>query len=140
MKRAHYVVLVALLTMLLAGCGSPPPIPEEAINGAYDVINQYDGVRESLVDVQGRKIVLVLIVSPATSEQYAKQLGENFARALAAWASSHSEDFKGLPTKEYLGKLYELYDLDIRVAWNADHVIAHGIKTRGKYNSIRWID
>lgn len=92
------------------------------------------------MDVQGRKIVLVLIVSPATSEQYAKQLGENFARALAAWASSHSEAFKGRPTKEYLGKLYELYDLDIRVAWNANHVIAHGIKTRGKYNSIRWID
>lgn len=138
MRVSRNVGVLVLLAALLSGCaGKPPAVPDAAVDHAYSTINGYPEVRDSLVQIEDRDIGLVLVVPPATSTGTARQLGENFARALAAGAAIHDREFS-LPSGNNLGSLYEHYNLQIVVAWSPDNVIVQGAKARGANNSIRW--
>lgn len=132
------VLGILVLALALAGCSAPPEIPQAAIDHAYDVMAGYQGVRETLVTVKDGRVQLVIVTDPSITPQYARQLGDNFARALASGAAIHRpKDFK-TPAKDYLGGLYEKYDLEVVVAWSADNIIAQAVKTKGANNSLRW--
>src|SRR5690625_2509 len=105
-----------------------PHINEEAINHAYDVINDYDMVKDPYIEVskEDKKITLAIVVNAATNEEHAKDLGDNFARALASGVSIYSEDDLKSPSKDNLGELYDSYDLQVGIGSSPDDFIARG--------------
>src|SRR5699024_1780870 len=99
-----------------------PDISEYAMNHAYDIINDYDMVKDSHIEVskEDKKITLVIIVNAATNEEHAKELGDNFTRALASGVSIYSEDDLESPSKDNLG---EIYDLHVGIGTSPDNFI-----------------
>src|SRR5690625_5110493 len=89
-----------------------PHISEEAINHAYDVINDYDMVKDPHIEVskEDKKITLAIVVNAATNEEHAKDLGDNFARALASGVSIYSEDDLKSTCKINICVVYDSYD------------------------------
>lgn len=114
-------------------------INDQAKNHAYDIINDYEMVKDSHIKVSetDEEITLAIIVNNATNEEHAKELGDNFARALASGVAIFSEENLESPSKEYLGELYEIYDLDIGVGTSPDDFIARGYMISGGSN-ITW--
>src|SRR5699024_11704497 len=84
-----------------------PDISEYAMNHAYDIINDYDMVKDSHIEVskEDKKITLAIIVNAATNEEHAKELGDNFTRALASGVSIYSDDDLEYPNQENLGQI-----------------------------------
>lgn len=107
-----------------------PVINERALDHAYSIINGYDMVRDShiAVDPENQTITLAIIVGATTNEEHAKDLGDNFTRALASGVAIYSEEDYRSPTKHDLGELYDYYDLHIGVGTSPDHFIARGAK------------
>ena len=107
-----------------------PVINERAIDHAYSIMNGYDMVRDShiAVDPENQTITLAIIVGAATNEEHAKDLGDNFTRALASGVAIYSEEDYRSPTKHDLGELYDYYDLHVGVGTSPDHFIARGAK------------
>lgn len=66
---------------MLAACSSAslPEIPQEAIDEAVAFIMGETLVRDAAIVVDGDTVSLAVIVSAATSTQYAQTIGENFA-------------------------------------------------------------
>jgi len=153
MKRKIFMILVLLLSVLAACSTSEdttsneeteetkeesdkdkkstdeiPNINEEAMNHAYDIINDYDMVKDTHIEVseEDKKITLAIIVNAATNEEHAKELGDNFARALASGVSIYSEDDLESPSKDNLGELYDSYDLQVCIGTSPDDFIARG--------------
>lgn len=96
-------------------------------------------VKDSHIEVseEDHEITLAIIVNNATNEEHAKELGDNFARALASGVSIYSEENIESPSKDFLGELYEVYDLDIGVGTSPDDFITRGYMTSGGSN-ITW--
>ena len=87
-------------------------------------------VRDShiAVDPENQTITLAIIVGAATNEEHAKDLGDNFTRALASGVAIYSEEDYRSPTKHDLGELYDYYDLHVGVGTSPDHFIERGAK------------
>src|SRR5690625_7323101 len=100
-------------------------INEEAINHAYDVINDYDMVKDPYIEVskEDTKITLAIVVNAATNEEHAKDLGDNFVRELASGVSIYSEDDLESPSKNNLGEIYDFYNLHVDVGTSTDNFI-----------------
>lgn len=92
---ARYRVIVLILSGLVVLIGCDPesqtraepqiptaiPTPERVdTQTILSQIESYDSVRDAAIKQDGRQLSLVLIVDYATSEEYAKELGENFVR------------------------------------------------------------
>ncbi len=88
MKKWHLVIAVLSIVLLAISCGPttpPPEISDDAKSMAIDGIMGYDRVRDAAILQDGRKLSLVIIVDYGTSEEYAKQLGDNFVRMVKAF-------------------------------------------------------
>lgn len=112
-------------------------ISEDAINHAKDVIGGYEQVKDSLVEVKGDKVTMVIVVGAATNEETVKSLADNFVRALASGASIYGETELKAPDKDSLGELWEHFDLQIGVGSGPDNFIAQGAKA-STASKIKW--
>lgn len=146
MKKRLLILITILLSALLVACSESendveevPEISDLALEHAYSIINDYDMVKDSHIEVleEEKKIILAIEVNAATNEEHAKELGDNFARALASGASIYSEVELKSPENEYLGELYDFYDLQIGVGTGADNFIAQGAKVKSA-SKITW--
>lgn len=97
-------------------------IPEEAINMAVDTTKQDQLVTDAHIEVNDDRILISIIVNAAITEDKAKEVGENAVRQLAAFSGY------GTPTKDYLGEIYDHYDLMVGVGTGPDNIIAQGAK------------
>lgn len=134
-----YVPLIALAVILTA-CGGPPPaVPQAAIDDAVAFITQDPMVRDAAIRIEDRQIVLAIVANRAINQQYARQLGDNFARYFATATAGRSDDerLKEGPSKDYLGALWDHYDMQVIVAVDADNVLVQGAKARTA-KAIRW--
>lgn len=142
-KTAHHLLsclsLVVLAIVLTACGGSPPAVPQAAIDDAVAFITQDPMVRDAAIRIEDRQIVLAIVANRAINQQYARQLGDNFARyfatATATWASD--ERLKKVPTRDYYGGVWEHYTGTIVIAFDADTVFQRGTLARGA-SAIRW--
>lgn len=130
-----------LFALLVTGCGSGeekelPNIPDEAKQLAIDQVKQYDEVQDAYVGVEGDEISLAIVVQPGTSEETAKELGDNFARLVSSMAASLNDELKGT-AKDNLGEIYNYYDLHVGVGTGPDDFIVQGAKVTGS-NNITW--
>src|SRR5690606_7006958 len=107
-----------------------PAIPTEAQEMAISEIKKDTLVKDAAVVIEGDTINLAIVVNAATNEDYAKQLGENFARLLSTMTSIHSDVKLKSPTKDYLGELWDHYNLNIGVGTGPDHFIVQGAKVK----------
>ncbi|PZM64825.1 hypothetical protein [Paenibacillus dendritiformis] len=108
-----------------------PIITDEIKEFALSIITGYDAVKDAHIEVATEKtqIILALQVDASTSKDVAKELGDNFARALASGAAILGERDLKSPTKDNLGNLYDYYDLQIGVGTGNDSkFIARGAK------------
>ena len=90
---ARALVLILSSLIVLIGCDPesqtptepqiPTAVPTPERIDTQTILSQiasYPRVRDAAIKQDGRQLSLVLIVDPATSEEYAKELGENFVR------------------------------------------------------------
>jgi len=107
-----------------------PAIPTEAQEMAISEIKKDTLVKDAAVVIEGDTINLAIVVNAATNEEHAKRLGDNFVRMLASFTAFFNEnDLKG-PTKDYLGELWDYYNLNIGVGTGPDHFIVQGAKVK----------
>jgi uncharacterized Zn finger protein (UPF0148 family) len=112
-------------------------ISDDAINFAKDVIGDYDQVSDSLIEVNGNKITMVIVVGAATNEETAKSLADSFVRALATGVNMYGDVELKAPDKDSLGELWEHFDLQIGVGSGPDNFIAQGAKV-STASKIKW--
>jgi len=142
-KTAHHLLSclsLVVLAIVLTGCGgSPPTIPQAAMDDAVAFILQDPLVRDAAIRIENDQIVLAIVANRAINQQYARQLGDNFARyfatATATWASD--ERLKKVPTRDYYGGVWEHYTGTIVIAFDTDTVFQRGTLAKGG-RSIRW--
>ena len=122
MKKWYLIPAVLAITLLVVSCAPtapPPEISDDAKNMAISVIKDYPLVRDAAIIQDGRKLSLVIIVSYATSEEHAKELGDNFVRLVKTF----SEDE---PPKKEIGE--GIYDYLIGVYYPNEEEVALGAK------------
>lgn len=106
-----------------------PEIPDEAKKIAVDQIKMETLVEDALVQVEGDKVILAIVVNAATNEETAKEYGDNFARMLSSMTDAYNEDVDlDSPTKDYIGGLWDYYDLQVGVGTGPDNFIVQGAK------------
>ena len=141
MKLWHWVVaLVVGVPIVMMLTASPAPdIPQTAIDMATSTIMMDPQVVDATVVVDGRDVGLAIVVRRSTSPEYGRQLADNYARLLSGQASFYSDDkrLKEGPSRDYLGSLWDHYDLRVVVAFDADNVLVQGAKARTAA-AIRW--
>ncbi len=112
-------------------------ISDDAFNFAKDVIGDYEQVSDSLVEVNGDKVTMVIVVGAATNEETTKSLADNFVRALASGVNMYGNVELQSPDKDSLGELWEHFDLQIGVGSGPDNFIAQGAKA-STASKIKW--
>lgn len=137
MKRKYFIVfgamaLLFILTIITTGCGGGekkvlPKISQEAIQMAIDQIMQSDYVKDAAITIKEETISLAIIVSPLTSKNYAKDVGESFVRLFGSFTAVTDSELEA-PTNDSYGGIYEYYDLLICVGTGADNIIVSGAK------------
>lgn len=167
MKKLFSILIVCLLAITSTACGSEETtkqkevekpkvgkkeekkaekpkeekkdvkITDDAINFAKDTIGGYDQVKESLIEVKGDKVTMVIVVGAATNEETAKELGDNFVRALSTAVNLTSDVKLKAPDKESLGELWNYFNLQIGVGSGPDNFIAQGAKAKNA-RKIMW--
>lgn len=84
-----FVVLAIMLPVI--SCGpSAPPLTETQKSLAIETIKDYPRVRDAAVVQDGSDLTLAIIVDYATSEEYAKELGDNFVRLVKTFSEDES--------------------------------------------------
>jgi len=139
----HYIVAGFIIAIPIAWFTmpepAPPAVPQEAIDDAVAFITQDPMVRDAAIRIENDQIVLAIVANRAINQQYARQLGDNFARyfatATATWASD--ERLKKTPTRDFYGGVWEHYTGTIVIAFDADTVFQRGTLAKGG-SSIRW--
>ena len=135
-KHRVYVGLI-LLALLLTGCsGKRPEITQQMVDFAKDVISGYDHVIEADAVIKDDVISLAIITSYAISEEYAKQLGDNFVRAMGAGAAIYNKKLNG-PAADSYGGVYKHYTVHIGIYNVAEEDVAVGTMAKGA-SRIRW--
>lgn len=102
-------------------------ISAESIEMAVAIIEGYDLVKDAAISVTGEDIAFAIIVNAAVNKEKAKELGDNFVRALGSNASAQGEG----PTKETYGGVYDYYSVQVKVADSSENTIAHGAMNAG---------
>ena len=100
-----------------------PEISEHAKKMAVDFITDDPLVKDAHIEVKDDKVTLAIVVNAAMNEERAKEVGDNLVRFL----NSQVEGTKPA-TKDYLGGLWDHYDLHVGVGTGPDHFIAQGAK------------
>lgn len=116
-----------------------PDIPKQAIEHAYDVLSDYEMVKDPYIEVSKKKnlITFAIQVNAATSKEHAKELGDNFVRALASGVSIYSEKDLKSPGHKNLGEIYDYYDIQIGIGSGPDNFIVRGEKVTSA-SKITW--
>lgn len=104
---------------------SLPEISDFEKQMAIDQIKQEPEVKDALIKIKDDKITLVVQLSIPVEKERAQEIGDNFVRMLAAFT-----DGLDMPTKHYLGELWDHYDLHIGVGTGPDNFIAQGAKVK----------
>lgn len=117
----------------------PPAVPQEAIDDAVAFIMQDPLVRDAAIRIEDRQIVLTIVANRAINQQYARRLGDNFARYFATATAGRSDDerLKKTPTRDFYGGVWEHYTGTIVIAFGPDAVFQRGTLAKGG-SSIRW--
>ena len=130
-----FVSCVGLIVGLSGNDPSPspravaaPPVTQEQIHLATTSIKSYDMVQDAAITQRGRQVSLAVVVGAATSEQHAREIGDNFVRMV----KSFSDDTR--PSKE-IGP--GVYDYLIGVYYPGQQQVVMGAKARNARN-IRW--
>lgn len=105
-------------------------------SGSQDVISGYDHVIEADAVIKDDVISLAIITSYAISEEYAKQLGDNFVRAMGAGAAIYNKELNG-PAADSYGGVYKHYTVHIGIYNVAEEDVAVGTMAKGA-SRIRW--
>ena len=122
MKNMYFPSFILALMLLLISCGPtapPPEVTNEQKNLAIQGIKEYSEVLDAAVTQDGKKLSLVLIVNYATSEETAKQLGDNFVRMVKTFGPESA------PSK-IIGK--GMFDYLIGVYYPNEQLIVMGAK------------
>ena len=125
------VSLALILLLPLAGCAtesSAPTLAPNAKSMAIDGIKGYSGVRDAAINQDGKKLSLVIIVGYATSEDYSKEMGDNFVRMVKSFSQEPS------PGKE-IGK--GDYDYLVGVYYPDETLVVMGAKASSS-DHITW--
>lgn len=147
-RKIILILLVIFLVPLLASCGGEekeevelPEISEFAIEQATEAIENNDVVpdvnreiiRDAHIKVTDKGDVIIAIQTiTEIPEEEAKEIGENAARLLAGLV----EDLEG-PSKDYLGEIYDYYNLKVGVGTDEKNFIVQGAKVKGA-KKITW--
>ena len=126
------VVLFAVATLAAEGdCETrddparPEPTPTVSVADISDMaisaIEGYPRVREAVIEQDGKRLILVIIVDYATDPGYAKQLGDNFVRLTKSFLKD------GVPGKQ-IGR--GRYDYLIVLYHPNEQEVALGAKVR----------
>jgi hypothetical protein len=122
MKRGCIAFAILMVILLAISCGPsapPPQITEEQINLAVQGIKEYPDVQDAAVCQEGEKLSLVVIVDYGTSEERAKELGDDFVRLVKTFGPEPA------PSKE-IGE--GMFDYIIGVAYPNEEIVATGAK------------
>lgn len=120
MKKWYLVPAVLTIMLLPISCGAPAPeVTEVQKSLAIQAIEDYPEVRDAAVAQEGSDLTLAIIVDYGTSEERAKELGDNFMRLVKTF----SED--ELPHKK-IGK--GIYNYLVGVAYPNEELIVMGAK------------
>ena len=139
----HYIVAGFIISIPIAWLTmpepAPPTVPKEAIDDAVAFIMQDPLVQNAAIRIEDRQIVLAIVANRAINQQYARQLGDNFARYFATATAGRSDDerLKKTPTRDFYGGVWEHYSGTIVIAFDADTVFQRGTLARGA-STIRW--
>lgn len=145
MKLQIGLAICATLVALACGSSSDPARPttelqtsdnpnsltlsESAKDLAIGVITGYDEVLDAAISQDGRDLSLVVIVGCATSEEVAKNLGDNFVRLVKTFGPELA------PTGTEIGK--GDFDYLVGVYCGNERKLAQGAKVRNAGN-ITW--
>lgn len=97
-------------------------ITDFAITTAVETTKQDTLVKDAYIEAKDNRILISIIVNAATTEEQAKEIGENAARQLAAFSGYKT------PTKDYLGEIYDHYELMIGVGTGPNNIMVQGAK------------
>ena len=107
---------------------TPTPAPTQSIalsdftkQSAIDGIQEYRLVRDAAITQEGHDLFLAIVVNPATNEQYARELGDNFVRMVKALSQDD-------PPGREIGK--GIYDYRVGVFYPDQTQLALGAKVR----------
>ncbi|MFY0147836.1 hypothetical protein [Bacillus cytotoxicus] len=95
---------------------------EEGKKMALEQVKQNPLVRDAHIEVNGKTIVMAVIVGTAVNKEAAKEIGDNFVRNLGAFSGGKP------PEKNYYGEIFDNYDLQIGVGTGPDNIIVQGAK------------
>lgn len=102
-----------------------PEIPEAIIKIVQDTMMQHDLISDIAVVVkEDEKVInIAIIANAAIKPEMAKEYGEDAARMLAALSSNPKK-----PGKDYLGGIYDIYNLHVGVFTASKVKIVRGAK------------
>ncbi|EMA6344844.1 hypothetical protein U3450_003900 [Bacillus cytotoxicus] len=95
---------------------------EEGKKMALEQVKQNPLVHDAHIEVNGKTIVMAVIVGAAVNKEAAKEIGDNFVRNLGAFSGGKP------PEKYYYGEIFDNYDLQIGVGTGPDNIIVQGAK------------
>ncbi|MCU5376175.1 hypothetical protein OCA08_03370 [Bacillus cereus] len=95
---------------------------EESKKIALDQVKQNPLVKDAHIEVQGKKIIMAVIVNTSVNKEAAKEIGDNFVRNLGAFSGGKA------PEKNYYGEIFDNYDLQIGVGSSPNDIIVQGAK------------
>ena len=125
------IVVIAIIVSIAGGGNGNDDVPVLTEDQKSLAINEIVGqslVRDAAITQDGRDLSLVLVVNAAASEEYAKELGNNFVRLVKTFGPEE------VPGRE-IGE--GIYDYLVGVYTPAEEQIALGAKVRSA-RSITW--
>lgn len=102
-----------------------PVLTDDIFQEVVDFMEEEEMVQDAHVGLyeDDTQIRIVLQVNHATNEEHAEDLADSAIRWLASQASQHPDNELDTPSNEYLGELYDYYDLRVGVGTSADNFI-----------------
>ncbi len=95
---------------------------EEGKKMALEQVKQNPLVSDAHIEVNGKTIVMAVILGTAVNKETAKEIGDNFVRNLGTFSGGKP------PEKYYYGEIFDNYDLQIGVGTGPDNIIVQGAK------------
>lgn len=105
-----------------------PIVSETAIKMVCDTMKQHTLISDIAINVEKDKqnINIAIIANAAIKPEVAKEYGEDAARMLATFSSNADK-----PSKDFIGGLYNEYDLHIGIFTSGKKAITRGTKLKG---------
>ncbi len=133
MKR----VLLLVFSLFLVGCSSDNELPErsissqtmdKAIANTVDYFSGDDTVRDIYIELSDRSIVMVVQLRPTATRELGLEYLDNMARLLNANVSYIEDDINSA-TKNYLGGLYDIYEVNGSAITSSEHILVNITKS-----------